>query len=138
MKLEGYVRSSHGSLEALAFQSTGKESVRYVVRWAPRSTEFRAVEGGAEMMSGETLLVEAYAALWIILLGHLLVSWRRQSPLDAGVNELERGLSPGSSEVTPGHRHLHPGVLLVGLALGYVMGGSGPKELEKARERLWQ
>jgi hypothetical protein len=73
MKLEGYVVLSHGSLEAV---------------------EFRAVEA-SETMSGETLLVEAYAALWIILLGFVLVSWRRQSQIDARVNELERAVSRG-------------------------------------------
>jgi hypothetical protein len=58
-----------------------------------RSTEFRAVEGGAEMVSGGTLLVEAYSALWIILLAFLLVSWRRQARIDARVDELEKALA---------------------------------------------
>ena len=58
-----------------------------------RSTEFRAVEGGTEMVSGGTLLVEAYAALWLILLGFLLVSWRRQARIDARVDELEKALA---------------------------------------------
>jgi hypothetical protein len=60
---------------------------------AQRGTEFRAVEGGTEMVSGGTLLVEAYAVLWIILLGFLLISWRRQARIDARVAELERALS---------------------------------------------
>jgi len=60
-----------------------------------RSTEFHAVEGGAEVMSGETLLVEAYAALWIILFGFIFVSWRRQSRIDARVSELERLVAQG-------------------------------------------
>jgi hypothetical protein len=58
-----------------------------------RSTEFKAVEGGAEMVSGGTLLVEAYAALWLILLAFLLVSWRRQGRIDARVGELEKALA---------------------------------------------
>jgi hypothetical protein len=58
-----------------------------------RSTEFRAVEGGTEMVSGGTLLVEAYAALWLILLGFVLVSWRRQARIDTRVDELERALA---------------------------------------------
>ena len=64
----------------------------------PRGTEFRAVEGGTEMVSGGTLLVEAYAALWIILLGFLLVSWRRQSRIDARVAELEQALARGGAK----------------------------------------
>ena len=61
-----------------------------------RSTEFQAVEGGTEMVSGGTLLVEAYAALWLILLGFLLVSWRRQARIDAKVDELEKALARGA------------------------------------------
>jgi len=91
MKLEGYERSSHRSLEAL----TGPEG-------APsdtgRQTEFRAVEGGTETMSGETLLVEAYAAVWIILFGFVFMSWRRQSRIDARVAELERTVSRGQAK----------------------------------------
>jgi CcmD family protein len=63
-----------------------------------RSTEFRAVEGGNEMVSGGTLLVEAYAALWLILLGFLLVSWRRQARIDARVDELEKTLARGGAK----------------------------------------
>jgi len=63
-----------------------------------RSTEFQAVEGGGETMSGSTLLVEAYAALWIILLGFLLVSWRRQARIDARVDELERAVARGQAK----------------------------------------
>jgi len=65
---------------------------------AQRGTEFRAVEGGAEVMSGETLLVEAYAALWIILFAFIFVSWRRQSRIDARVGELERLVAQGQGK----------------------------------------
>jgi hypothetical protein len=60
---------------------------------APRETTFRPVEGGRETTSGELLLIEAYAALWIILLGFLFISWRRQSRIDARVAELERSFA---------------------------------------------
>ena len=63
-----------------------------------RSTEFQAVEGGTEMVSGGTLLVEAYAALWLILLGFLLVSWRRQARIDARVDDLERAVARGGAK----------------------------------------
>ena len=63
-----------------------------------RSTEFRAVEGGTEMVSGGTLLVEAYAALWLILLGFLFVSWRRQGRIDARVDELEKAVARGGAK----------------------------------------
>jgi hypothetical protein len=47
-----------------------------------RSTAFRPVQGGPQLQSGEKLLVEAYAAIWIILLALVLLSWRRQRRLD--------------------------------------------------------
>jgi len=41
--------------------------------------------------------------------------------------------------VTPEHVIFIPGVLLVGLAIGYVMGARATrKEMERARERLKQ
>jgi len=54
-----------------------------------RSTAFRAVEGGPQMQSGEKLLVEAYAAIWIILFALILLSWRRQRRLDDRMAMLE-------------------------------------------------
>jgi hypothetical protein len=58
-----------------------------------RNTSFRAVQGGAEMQSGEKLLVEAYAALWLILFGLVFISWRRQKAIDARVVTLESELA---------------------------------------------
>ena len=58
-----------------------------------RSTTFRPVEGGNQMQSGERLLVEAYAAIWIILFVFLILSWRRQKKLDARVAALEGALA---------------------------------------------
>jgi len=54
-----------------------------------RSTTFRPVEGGTEMQSGEKLLVEAYAAIWVILFALILLSWRRQRRIDARMVALE-------------------------------------------------
>ena len=58
-----------------------------------RDIQFQPVQGGADTTSGSTLLVEAYAAIWIILLGFLLLGWRRQSRLEAKVKELERAVA---------------------------------------------
>ena len=57
-----------------------------------RATSFRPVEGGTQLASGETLLVEAYAAIWLILFALILLSWRRQRGLDGRVNGLEAAL----------------------------------------------
>jgi CcmD family protein len=40
------------------------------------------------MQSGEKLLVEAYAAIWLILFAMILLSWRRQRQIDRRVDAL--------------------------------------------------
>lgn len=57
-----------------------------------RSTTFQPVEGGTETRSGTTLLVEAYAVLWVILIGWLLISWRKQAALNARLDDLEHAI----------------------------------------------
>lgn len=57
-----------------------------------RSTEFRPVEK-TEVRSGEVLLVEAYAVIWIILFGLVLFSFRRQKRLDSRIDELTQELA---------------------------------------------
>ena len=71
-----------------------------------RSTSFRPVEGGQQMQSGEALVVEAYAAIWLIAFAFILLSWRRQRQIDQRVTNLEgalhaarraeRGVAPAS------------------------------------------
>jgi hypothetical protein len=66
-----------------------------------RSTTFRPVQGGDQMQSGEQLLVEAYAAIWIVLFALILLGWRRQKRIDARVAGLEVALAKARSEVLP-------------------------------------
>ena len=58
-----------------------------------RSTSFRPVEGGQEMRSGTVLLVEAYAAIWMVLMVWLLMLWRKQRELHGRLDEVERALT---------------------------------------------
>ena len=56
-----------------------------------RSTTFQAVEGNAkEQYSGGALLVSAYAALWVVLFAWVAIVWRKQSALNARLDDLER------------------------------------------------
>lgn len=57
-----------------------------------RATAFRPVEA-RELRSGEVLLVEAYAAIWLIAFGLILLSWRRQRRLDDRIASLESALA---------------------------------------------
>lgn len=59
---------------------------------ADRSTEFVPVQGGSEGTSAEVLLVAAYLVMWAILLGFLLLTWRKQSRIDARLSELDAEL----------------------------------------------
>ena len=58
-----------------------------------RATDFRAVEGGVtEQYSGATLLVEAYSAIWLILMAWLFLMWRKQATLAARLDGLEAAI----------------------------------------------
>ncbi|MEJ7732885.1 MAG: CcmD family protein [Polyangiaceae bacterium] len=54
-----------------------------------RATEFRPVSGGGQMQSGELLLVEAYAAMWLIAFALILFSWSRVRKVDDRLAALE-------------------------------------------------
>ena len=57
-----------------------------------RDQAFRAVEGGGDMQSGEMLLVEAYAAIWLLALLLILHTWRRQRRPGAPLGALTDGI----------------------------------------------
>jgi hypothetical protein len=63
-----------------------------------RSTAFRPVVGGNELQSGEKLLVEAYAAIWLILFALVLLSWRRQRGMDERMNTLEGAIAKARAD----------------------------------------
>ena len=66
-----------------------------------RATDFRPVEGGAaEQYSGATLLVEAYAAIWLILMAFILVVWRKQAALASRLDGLEAAIANAASAST--------------------------------------
>jgi hypothetical protein len=50
------------------------------------------------MQSGEKLLVEAYAFIWVILFAAVLLSWRRQRQLEGRVATLETALEKARAE----------------------------------------
>lgn len=72
-----------------------------------RATEFTAVEGG-EHYSGSSLLVEAYAAIWLILMAWIFMLWRKQATLGERLDGLERTIDRAAAELekkaSPGAR----------------------------------
>lgn len=63
-----------------------------------RSTTFRPVEGGNQMQSGERLLVEAYAAFWLVLFGLIALWWLRQRKIEDRMASLEGALARARHE----------------------------------------
>jgi CcmD family protein len=46
-----------------------------------------------EQYNGYTLMVEAYAAIWLVLMGWLVFLWRKQADLSRRVQGLEAAIS---------------------------------------------
>jgi hypothetical protein len=66
-----------------------------------RATEFVPDQGGNDSTSASGLLVTAYVVMWAILLGVILLTWRRQQRIDARLKELERALE-AAEKAAPG------------------------------------
>jgi hypothetical protein len=67
-----------------------------------RATTFQAVKGEPEHYSGETLLVSAYAILWVIVLVWVASVWRKQAALTTRLDDLERVLDDAAKKQRPG------------------------------------
>jgi hypothetical protein len=57
-----------------------------------RSQEFVPVTGGTETSSAEGLLIAAYVLMWAVLMGFLLLTFRRQSAVEKRLTDVERSL----------------------------------------------
>ena len=69
-----------------------------------RATDFTAVDGNTgEHYSGYTLMVEAYAAIWLILRAWLVLLWRKQSDLTARVEGLEHAITRAEKKASARH-----------------------------------
>ena len=74
----------------LAFAPLGATSTP-----APAATSsdgFRPVAGGGPPSGAESALVIAYVVMWVLLLGFVWLSFRRQQRLAARITELEHAL----------------------------------------------
>jgi CcmD family protein len=59
---------------------------------ADRDQGFVADKGGTEQTSGELLLIEAYAAIWILVFAMIFMSIRKQKKLDQRITQLSDDL----------------------------------------------
>jgi len=82
------LRTATEPVLANAAQAAAASSTTTAQASDDRDQAFRAVEGGGDMQSGEMLLVEAYAAIWLLALLLILHTWRRQRGLEARLEGL--------------------------------------------------
>jgi CcmD family protein len=68
-----------------------------------RSTTFQPVQGGNQMQSGERLLVEAYAAIWVVMFVFLALMFRRQRRLDQRIEALDNALRRARARAAEGN-----------------------------------
>jgi hypothetical protein len=66
-----------------------------------RATTFQAVKGEPEHYSGETLLVSAYAVLWVIILVWVALVWRKQAAMAIRLDDLERVIDDAAKKRRP-------------------------------------
>ena len=59
---------------------------------ADRSQEFVAVTGGQDTTSAETLLVVAYAGMWLAIFGFVWLTKKKQKGLSERLDSLEKAL----------------------------------------------
>jgi hypothetical protein len=66
-----------------------------------RAESFQAVKGEPEHYSGETLLVSAYAVLWVIILVWVALVWRKQAAMATRLDDLERVIDDAAKKRRP-------------------------------------
>ncbi len=64
-----------------------------------RAETFKAVDGG-ETYSGNALLVEAYAAIWLLLFAWIFLLWRKQASLGARLDGLEKAIDRAAAKAS--------------------------------------
>jgi hypothetical protein len=67
---------------------------------AADGTGFKPVKGGSEMQSGEMLLVEAYAAIWVVVLAFVALAWSRNRKVEARIASLEGAIAKANREAS--------------------------------------
>jgi hypothetical protein len=67
-----------------------------------RATGFQGVDGGAEQYSGATLMVEAYSAVWLLVLGWVVLLWKKQAALTTRLAGLEAAIDKAAARLDEG------------------------------------
>lgn len=67
-----------------------------------RATGFQGVDGGAEQYNGATLMVEAYSAVWLLVLGWVVLLWKKQAALTTRLDGLEAAIDKAAARLDEG------------------------------------
>ncbi len=67
-----------------------------------RATGFQGVDGGAEQYNGATLMVEAYSAVWLLVLGWVVLLWKKQAALTTRLEGLEAAIDKAAARLDEG------------------------------------
>jgi len=62
-----------------------------------QDSNYKAVGDQPQIQSGEKLVVEAYAIIWIVIFGFIILAWMRTRSLAARLDVLERSLAKASA-----------------------------------------
>ncbi len=65
-----------------------------------RDAGFQEVRGG-EVYRGETLLVSAYIAIWVLLFAWIALIWKKQASLHSRLDALDRSIDRAIRAKTP-------------------------------------
>ncbi len=86
------VQPSAASL-VMVGQSTAPSAVTSTQTGAgEREQGFKPHPGGADLQSGELLLVEAYAAIWLMAFALMVHTWRKQRQLSTRLDQLQQDI----------------------------------------------
>lgn len=83
----------NGASLVLASQSTAPSASAVTPEpVGEREQGFKPHPGGADLQSGELLLIEAYAAIWLMAFLLILHTWRKQRQLASRLDQLEQDI----------------------------------------------
>lgn len=71
------------------FANAADRATQPTTEGQPSNEGFHPSSGGSEMQSGDRLLVEAYAAIWLCVLVFVFVMWRRTRALEERIEALD-------------------------------------------------
>lgn len=71
---------------------TNQQTTATTAAPSDRGTGFEPVQGGADTVSAQGLLVAAYLIMWALLLLFVLLGWRREQKLSQRLSDLEKAL----------------------------------------------